>query len=67
MKLDADTANQAHSILQMSKTFAISDTYLKNSMGKLSSRFIWLFIISLGVCVISVLVLAGVVVYLVGQ
>jgi len=67
MKLDTDMVNQTNSILQMSKTFTTSDRYLKYVMSRQSRRFVWLYVISLAVCLISVLSLVGIIVYLSGQ
>ncbi|MBC8481974.1 MAG: hypothetical protein H8D47_04835 [Planctomycetes bacterium] len=64
-KLNATSANQNDSILQMSKTFATSDRYLKYLMTKHNRRFLWIFAISLGVCLFSILTLAVIVIYLI--
>lgn len=63
-KLDRNTAGQTDSIMQMSKTFATSDRYLKYIMSRQNKRFMWLFVISLGVCVIAILTLTGIIIYL---
>lgn len=63
-KLDQNTLGQTDSIMQMSKTFATSDRYLKYIISRQNKRFMWLFVISLGVCVIAILLLAGIIIYL---
>lgn len=63
-KLDQSTIGQTDSILQMSKTFATSDRYLKYLWTRQNKRFIWIFMIAIGVCVLAILILAGVIIYL---
>jgi uncharacterized coiled-coil protein SlyX len=63
-KLDQSTAGQTDSIMQMSKTFAASDRYLKYIMSRDKKRMFWLFVVSIGVCVFVVLTLVGIVIYL---
>ncbi len=57
-KLDQTTENQTDSILQMSKTFATSDRYLKYILTKQNKRFMWIFVVSVGVCLFAILSLA---------
>ncbi len=63
-KLDQTSANQNDSILQMSKTFAASDRYLKYIISRDKKRMFWLFTISIGICVFVILALVGIVIYL---
>jgi DNA repair exonuclease SbcCD ATPase subunit len=63
-KLNQSTLGQTDSIMQMSKTFATSDRYLKYLMSRQNKRFMWVFVIAIGVCTLAILVLAGIVIYL---
>ena len=63
-KLNQNTIGQTDSILQMSKTFAASDRYLKYIISRQNKRFMWLFAIAIGVCFFSILILTGIIVYL---
>lgn len=63
-KLDQSTADQTDSILQMSRTFATSDRYLKYLMSKQNRRFMWVFMTAITVCVVVILILTGIVFYL---
>lgn len=62
-KLDQSTMGQTDSILQMSKTFAASDRYLKYIISRQNKRFMWMFIVTIGVCFISILVLTSIIIY----
>ena len=62
--LNRNTAGQTDSIMQMSKTFATSDRYLKYIMSIQNKRFMWIFVSAISVCVIVVLILAGVIIYI---
>jgi len=63
-KLDESTAGQTDSILQMSRTFATSDRYLKYIISRQNRRFIWVFVTSIVVCVLVLLILTGIIIYL---
>ena len=63
-KLNLTTGSQTDSIMQMSKTFAASDRYLKYIISRQSKRFMWIFIAAIGVCLFTILVLAGIIIYL---
>ncbi len=63
-KLDQNTAGQTDSILQMSRTFATSDRYLKYIISRQSKRFMWIFVIAVGVCLFAILALVGIIIYL---
>ena len=63
-KLNQRTVSQTDSIVQMSRTFATSDRYLKYILSKQNRRFMWVFIAAIGVCVLAILILAGIVIYL---
>ena len=56
-KLDADTLSQTDGIMQMSKTFATSDRYLKYIISKQHRRFVWVFVTAISVCVFAILAL----------
>jgi len=63
-KLNQSTIGQTDGILQISKTFAASDRYLKYIMSRQSKRFMWIFMTALGVCTLAILILAGIIIYL---
>lgn len=63
-KLNQSTVGQTDSILQMSKTFATSDRYLKYIISRQNKRFAWIFIGAVSVCVAVILVLTGIIIYL---
>ncbi len=63
-KLNKSTAGQTDSIMQMSKTFATSDRYLKYLISRQNKRFVWVFVTAIAVCVAVILILAGIIIYL---
>ena len=63
-KLNQRTVSQTDSIVQMNRTFATSDRYLKYILSKQNRRFMWVFIAAIGVCVLAILILTGIVIYL---
>jgi len=63
-KLNQSTVGQTDGIIQMSKTFAASDRYLKYIISRQNKRFMWIFIAAISVCVTAILILAGIVIYL---
>ena len=63
-KLNQTAEGQTDSILQMSRTFATSDRYLKYIITKHNKRFMWLFISAASVCLFVILVLTGIIIYL---
>lgn len=63
-KLNQNTASHTDSIIQMSKTFATSDRYLKYILSRQNKRFMWVFLVAIGVCVVVLLVLTGIIIYL---
>ncbi len=63
-KLNESTIGQTDGIMQMSKTFATSDRYLKYIMSKQRKSFMWVFMIAVGVCLVAILILAGIIIYL---
>ncbi|HUW21016.1 MAG TPA: hypothetical protein VMW16_17085 [Sedimentisphaerales bacterium] len=63
-KLNQSTVGQTDSIMQMSRTFATSDRYLKYLVSKQNRRFVWIFLIAIGVCVGVILILTGIIIYL---
>lgn len=63
-KLDQSTVGQTDSIMQMSKTFATSDRYLKYIISRQNKRFMWIFVTAVTVCVLVVLILTGIIIYL---
>ena len=63
-QLNQSTLGQTDSIMQMSKTFATSDRYLKYIISRQNKRFMWIFVIALGVCAAAILILTGIIIYL---
>jgi methyl-accepting chemotaxis protein len=63
-KLGQSTNNQTDSIMQMSRTFAASDRYLKYIMSRQRKSFMWVFMIAMGICVLAILILTGIIIYL---
>lgn len=63
-KLNQSTVSQTDGIIQMSKTFAASDRYLKYIISKQNKRFMWIFIAAISICVTVILVLTGIIIYL---
>jgi chromosome segregation ATPase len=63
-KLNQSTVGQTNGIVQMSKTFAASDRYLKYIISSQRKSFMWVFTAALGVCLAAILILAGIIVYL---
>jgi chromosome segregation ATPase len=63
-RLNQTTGGQSDSIMQMSKTFATSDRYLKYLISRQNKRFMWIFMIAMGICLIAILALTGVIIYL---
>lgn len=63
-KLNQNSIGQTDSILQMSKTFATSDRYLKYIMSRQNKRFMWIFVASIAVCALVILILTGIIIYL---
>jgi DNA repair exonuclease SbcCD ATPase subunit len=54
-KLDQNTANQSAWLEQINSTFSASERYVKYAFTKQQNRFYWIFGISLGVCLLSVI------------
>jgi ABC-type transporter Mla subunit MlaD len=63
-KLNRSAVGQTDSIMQMSRTFATSDRYLKYIVSRQNKRFMWIFITAIGVCLLVVLILTGIIIYL---
>ena len=63
-KLNQSTIGQTDGIVQMSKTFAASDRYLKYIISSQRRSFMWVFTIAVGVCTAAILILAGIIIYL---
>jgi ABC-type transporter Mla subunit MlaD len=63
-RLNNNTASNTQGIVQMSKTFAASDRYLKYVVTKLNKRYAWVLVIALSVCGAAICTLAGIVIYL---
>jgi hypothetical protein len=64
-RLNQNTVSNTQGILQMSKTFAASDRYLKYVVGKLNKRYAWTLALALSVCTAVVATLAGVIFFIV--
>ncbi len=63
-KLNQSSLAQTDSIMQMSRTFATSDRYLKYIVSRQNKRFVWVFITALSICVTVILILTGIIIYL---
>ena len=63
-KLNDNTEKHTSGIEQMSKTFSDSDKYLKDIISKQNKRFMWIFLAAISVCVASIAVLAGIIIYI---
>ena len=63
-KLNQSTIGQTDGIIQMSKTFAASDRYLKYIISRQNKRFMWIFITAISICATVVLILTGIIIYL---
>jgi predicted nuclease with TOPRIM domain len=63
-RLNHNTVSNTEGILQMSKTFAASDRYLKYVISKLNKRYAWTFAMALSVCTAVIASLIGIIFYL---
>ncbi len=63
-KLNRSTLAQTDSMIQMGKTYATSDRYLKYIISRQNKRFMWIFIAAVSVCLVVILILTGVIIYL---
>jgi DNA-binding helix-hairpin-helix protein with protein kinase domain len=63
-RLNHNTVNNTEGILQMSRTFAASDRYLKYVIAGLNRRYAWTLALALSVCLGVVAALVGVIIYL---
>ena len=63
-KLNQSTVSQTDGIVQMSKTFAASDRYLKYIISRQNKRFMWIFVAAISICATAILILTGVIIYL---
>jgi len=63
-KLNETSMMHADSITQMGRTFAASDRYMKYLIQRQSVRFTWIFIVTAGVCLAVIGILAGIIIYL---
>ena len=63
-RLNHNTVSNTEGILQMSRTFAASDRYLKYVISKMNRRYAWTLAAALSVCGGVVCALIGVVIYL---
>jgi len=63
-KLNQSTVSQTDGIIQMSKTFAASDRYLKYIISRQNKRFMWIFIAAISICATVILVLTGIIIFL---
>jgi chromosome segregation ATPase len=62
--LNQSTIEHTEGVMQMSKTFAASDRYLKYILSSQRKSFLWVFTAALGVCLAAILILAGIIIYL---
>lgn len=63
-KINQSTQEHTDGIVQMSRTFAASDRYLKFIVSRQNRWFMWLFFIAIGVCVVVILIFFGIIFYL---
>jgi hypothetical protein len=63
-KLNESTIKHTEGIEQMSKTFSASDRYLKYIISKQNQRFMWVFIAAISVCLATILILTGIIIYI---
>jgi ABC-type transporter Mla subunit MlaD len=63
-RLNHNTMSNTTGILQMSKTFAASDRYLKYVVNKLNKRYSWVLAGALSICLAVISALIGIVIYL---
>jgi ABC-type transporter Mla subunit MlaD len=63
-RLNHSTVKNTEGIVQMSKTFAASDRYLKYVVTKLNKRYAWVLAIAMTVCGAAICALAGIIFYL---
>lgn len=64
-RLNHNTVSNTEGILQMSRTFAASDRYLKYVIAKMNRRYAWTLAMALSVCAAVICAFVGVVFYLV--
>jgi chromosome segregation ATPase len=62
-RLDQNTVSNTEGILQMSRTFAASDRYVKYIVAKLNRRYAWTLALALTVCTAVIASLIGVILY----
>jgi len=63
-RLNHSTAKNTEGLVQMSKTFAASDRYLKYVVTKLNKRYAWVLAIAMTICGAAICTLAGIILYL---
>ncbi len=63
-RLNHSTAKNTEGIVQMSRTFAASDRYVKYVVTKLNQRYAWVLAIAMTVCGAAICTLAGIILYL---
>jgi hypothetical protein len=62
-KLNQSTKDHTDGIAQMSRTFASSDRYLKYIVSRQTRQLMWVFYSAIGVCVVVILILAGIIIF----
>jgi len=65
-RLNHNTISNTEGIMQMSRTFAASDRYLKYVVAKMNRRYAWTLALALSVCAGVISALVGVIFYLAG-
>jgi predicted nuclease with TOPRIM domain len=63
-RLNHNTMSNTEGIVQMSRTFAASDRYLKEVIARLNKRYAWVLAGAVSVCLLVISSLIGVIVYL---
>jgi methyl-accepting chemotaxis protein len=65
-RLNHNTISNTEGIMQMSRTFAASDRYLKYVVAKMNRRYAWILALALSVCAGVISALVGIIFYLAG-
>jgi ABC-type transporter Mla subunit MlaD len=65
-RLNHSTAKNTEGIVQMGRTFAAGDRYLKYVVTKLNKRYAWVLAIAMTICGAAICALAGIILYLAG-
>lgn len=61
--LNKNAMENTDGLLQMNRTFSASERYLKYLLHVQSKRFMWILVGSLSLCMLAILILAGIIIY----